>query len=293
MFKNMFIIITVFAMVCGGSAMGATYQFYHVAVRDFDGNGRIDTRPDGSQWDHVRYGFVNSNGTTAKAYDSNGGEIQTKGVGSPWLYKESNNGGAWEDLSYSSAKFDYNPNINTVKLFDSDGGKIESHTVSLPNLNLEGNLPSTYKGYDPMTVSWQWNNGDLEMQWDGITDPSTLTSSHRLVIEHTDSEGVNWSLYNWLDGNTTRIIFDGDLLSGLVDWDDTWQLHFEQRFSNIDGWAENGNWLRSYSGFFDCNFSLADNVINQLPPNPVPIPGSIFLLGSGIIGLVGFKSRKK
>jgi hypothetical protein len=86
------------------------------------------------------------------------------------------------------------------------------------------------------------------------------------------------------------VIFIPDSLIGSIGYD--WNLNFQERIVNpLYETTDNFNWLRSYA--VQDSLPIDISLDGSTATNPVPIPGSVLLLGSGIIGLVGFKSRKK
>lgn len=285
--KRMFLIsimVMTALMVLSSNASASTYRFYHVAVRDFNGDGAVNGN------DHIRYGFTGNDRTPVKAmlYNSTGTLLQEKFIGNSWNYKESYNGGVWNDESYYGVKFDYReiPTGAIVWLLDADSNPfsdpnsaIASHNVTIPS----NPLPSAYNGYDPMTLNWQWDGmGNLQMNWDAISSPSTIANSHRFVME-ANIDGIFYSFFNKMDGDdTTGFTFDGSLFAGGLE-DVIWTVHFEQRFENPDGFA-NFNWLRSYSEFCDIDLSTDGTTA-------VPIPGAVWLLGSGLVGFVGLRRK--
>ena len=199
--KNLLVLFISIAIVISSFSIvsAATYEFYHVAVRDFNGDGAVNGN------DHIRYGFTGGDDTgaptTAKLFSSGGTELQSKTIGSPWNYQESFNGGAWTDLSYIGVKFDYQPIPEgaIVKLYNPTDELIADHNVTIPS----NPLPSAYNGYDPMTLNWQWDGmGNLQMNWDAISSPSTLANSHRFVME-ANIDGTFYSFFNKMDGDDT------------------------------------------------------------------------------------------
>jgi hypothetical protein len=120
--------------------------------------------------------------------------------------------------------------------------------------------------------------------WDGIT--TLENSSYRFTLETSDYQ---YSIFQKINGDQTSL-FIPDSLIGSIGYD--WNLNFQERIVNpLYETTDNFNWLRSYA--VQDSLPIDISLDGSTATNPVPIPGSVLLLGSGIIGLVGFKSRKK
>ena len=77
--KRMFllsIMVMTALMVLSSNASASTYRFYHVAVRDFNGDGAVNGK------DHIRYGFTGNDRTPVKAmlYNSTIGTFHKKSL---------------------------------------------------------------------------------------------------------------------------------------------------------------------------------------------------------------------
>ena len=302
--KNLLVLFISIAIAISSLSVvsAATYEFYHVAVRDFNGDGHYNDMP-GYNADRIRYGFkytpdpASGVQLQARLYgdDINGNptnELQRMDVNKPWLYKESYNGSAWVDERYDAVNFlpandtqwYSGSDVRRVELFTSiDGGatwdSFQNHMVNLPDTSSQF---SAYDGIDVHNVSWEiLGDGSLKFNW--AAPGANENWDYRFTLSG-EFGGQQYDFLNYLTGNETSTILGADLLAGLGN---EWGLQFQQRFHNTDFGVDNGTWIRSYSDWV--NIDISSNGTTA----PVPIPASILLLGSGIIGLVGFKRRRK
>jgi hypothetical protein len=254
-----------------------TYEFYHVALRDYNGDGSSNGD------DHVRYGFTmqNENGSwadlsgwKARAYDGDNSEIETKDIEGGTAYQSASNSQTYSESNYWRARFGSN-GIKTIELDDGQGNIYATHQVNLPDTTQPFN---SYNGFDVNSVSWQRQTNGWLFSWDDILDPSTDPSSYRFSLNDPD---WSYEILFTLDVSQTEQFLSDDLLGV----SDTWRLQFQQRFANPDQNAANSNWLRSYGMIRDISLSES--------PIATPIPGSIWLLGGGLIGLINFRRRLK
>ena len=259
-------------------AAAYNYEFHHVAVRDYNGDGLYNGR------DHVRYGFkVTDNdgswpditGWQAQAH-INSDESMITNVGGGTPYFGAFNSQTYSQENYWAAKFNSTQLFSSVDLVDSNGNTMESHIVNLPDLSQPFNA---YNGFDVGSVSWQRQSGGWLFAWDGIAIPSSEASSYRFTLNNW--ENLGYEILFSIEEDQTELFLSDDLL-GVAD---SWVLQFQQRFTNPNNSVENYNWIRSYG-------AARDIILNNGTLH-TPIPGAVWLLGSGLVGLIGFKKRFK
>jgi hypothetical protein len=95
-------------------------------------------------------------------------------------------------------------------------------------------------------------------------------------------------------GSSGPIIFDGNILAG------TFTMSAASGGSGvlagtINGcvFTENANTLAGITDVGGCAATSAGGSGPTSPPNPIPEPGSMALLGSGLIALAGFVRRRR
>jgi hypothetical protein len=276
-FLSVFLILLLYFVALPASAF--TYEFYHVAFRDYNGNGTMEAD------DHVRYGFkmTNNDGTwpdltnwRVRADVPYEGSIASQyanvGGGSP--YMSAFNSQTYSEDNYWSAKFGSQLSVDMVAihLADPDWNIMHSHQVSLPSLPA-----STYNGFDANSVTWVRDNGGWLFSWDGIASPSTEESSYRFSLSNWGD--VGHEILFSLDVGQTELLLSDDLLSVA----NSWVLQFQQRFANPDDTVDNSTWLRSYGAPRDISLSAG--------PVPTPLPGAAWLMGSGLVGLISIRRK--
>ena len=275
-FLGLFLIL-LFTFISLPALAATTYEFYHAAFRDFNGDGL------NNGGDHVRYGFNMKNddgswadlsGWKARAYDENYNEIGTEDIGGGTPYQSAYNSQTYSEDNYWRAKFAAN-GIKNLELDDGQGNIYATHQVNLPDITQPFN---SYNGFDVNSVSWQRQTDGWLFSWDGIIDPSTDPSSYRFNLNDP-----NWSYEILFTLNESQTeLFLSDVLLGVSD---NWSLQFQQRFANPNQSAENQIWLRSYG--MSREISLSGG------PIATPIPGSIWLLSAGFIGIINIRRKLK
>jgi hypothetical protein len=163
--------------------------------------------------------------------------------------------------------------------------------VSTDGLNF-ATFPSSYLNYPNATA-----NGMVDSKID-LNGTGTLVSTgyltqdvsniYNLVGKHANAYSASWGTPFDLDD-----LLDNELvLAGLVDLDEINYVRIVDIAGNGTWTDADGNpiydaWVTWGSGGLDFE---ALGVINA---SPVPIPGAVWLLGTGLIGLVGIRRRSR
>lgn len=115
-----------------------------------------------------------------------------------------------------------------------------------------------------------------------------VSNIYNLVGKHANAYGVSWGTPFDLDD-----LLDSELvLSGLVDLDEINYVRIvdipgDGTWTDADGNPIYDAWVTWGSGGLDFE---AIGVINAA--SPVPVPAAVWLLGSGVLGLVGIRRRR-
>jgi hypothetical protein len=139
-------------------------------------------------------------------------------------------------------------------------------------------FPSTYLNYP--------NGEGLPASTDYLT--LDVSNIHNLVGQHVNNYGKSWGTAFDLED----LVDDPLVLSGLVNLDEINYVSIVDipgngTFTDTQGNGIYDAWVTWGSGGLDFD---ALGVINQ---EPVPIPAAVWLLGSGLLGLVGIRRKVK
>lgn len=155
--------------------------------------------------------------------------------------------------------------VTQLGIFDADmDGLLESHMVGIFDSN-RNNL-----GYT--TVPSMSNDGSSYFLYASLSTPIALSSGETYYIfSDTGNEPYTWNMADF--EAASDITFLGD--------------------TSIWGWFDLGGDIPGTLGIFpDPNVADGNGIVG---PNfmyaPIPIPGAFWLLGSGLVGLVGLRKR--
>jgi hypothetical protein len=132
-----------------------------------------------------------------------------------------------------------------------------------------------YNGFDINTLLWTKQAGGYGFNWAAMSHGGSDYSSYRFIMSaYDESTRTDYEIHRKLTKDTTSIFIPNELLGDLI-----WDVTFQERLLNEDPNAENIIWIRSYQGD-SAQFSA------------VPIPGAVWLFGTGMIGLIGLRKKR-
>jgi hypothetical protein len=128
--------------------------------------------------------------------------------------------------------------------------------------------------------------GNLDLDLDGVADRAFQTSNTYMKLMNTNSSPGSYALANsdWSHGEIDIATMTGDTQDVYV-----WHMQFNQ--NKVNG-IQIGTKLiagaeHDYTAVIQFN-----KVTGTTTLNPVPVPAAAWLLGSGLLGLVGLRRRK-
>ena len=249
----------------------APYDLYHIAVRDFNGDG-IYNKVDGYDEDRVRVGFTGPDQYySVTAFNSSNESIFTgsKSVGYKTMSSYDYGDTSFHQESYFGFNIFEGPTtVNKVLIQDSSANQLGLYE----NLNLPSDLSSyAYNGPDMKSLQTSKVAGGWQFSWDTIANPNE-NGHYRFTMYAGDYEIMR----RITDPNVTSLIIPDELFAEAGGNGIVWALGFQERFY-VEG-HDFGELVRSYcptEGEFV----------------PTPIPAGVWLLGSGLIGLIGVRRR--
>jgi hypothetical protein len=184
-------------------------------------------------------------------------------------------------------------------------GQVGSN-LPMPTVNYFGAGPQTFGNYTWSSTNASTQGGSVygytggygylaNGSWDGALGPMAGVNDSFQVYGITDTmtfafaTPVSWvgGFFNYVPGGstpTTLAVYDTS--SNLIE---SYNLTFL-----TGGGVDTGEWIRFVESTPIGSFTMSDNYVGVTgqAATPTPEPGTLALLGSGIVGLAGFARRK-
>ena len=195
-------------------------------------------------------------------------------------------------LAASALVFIFSPQVHAVPVDLSTFEVIDSTVISGP-----GNSSATIA-----EDSFMAPVGLLESDLDIPTEALSLTFDYELVIApynedyfdfyFDDLSGPSESFGGYNDSGTENLIYKGTISLDLAPYaGSTLAIAFALNYGIDDGYTYEvlDEWgSPTYIG----NEFASTLAISSVQINPVPEPATLFLVGSGVLGIIGFRKRK-
>ena len=283
---------------------GISIDPFHVAVRDYntwDPPANANGIYEKGNGDHVRYGFnmcdtdtglpvtdtsnyfTVVNGPTNGELTGSETRYQVQGYLSQGSYNHGDTSYTPETYYRSRFRPDDPSTINHVDLYRNDAG-VDTWIAETPNVTLpNASQMRPYSGPDmnSLGVSFDASTDNWDFTWTPVAEP-TWDSSYRFTLWGHGLDD-DYEIIRSFDAGVDGVSIADSLLN-VEDGTIMWAIQMQERFVN-EGGGNNWNWLRSYSVRVD--FSQEGG----LGPVPTPIPASVWMLASGILGLVGIRRK--
>ena len=185
-------------------------------------------------------------------------------------------------------------NDNDIVLLDFTVGSDSTITIFSSSWG-DGSAPDGYVpggGFDPILAIWDSSNNLEAQQDDGLNVGSTLSNS----VAYTHGKWDSFFDVFLTTGDYTASITqydnfaNGANLSSGFNHDGNPNFTFDLRFGTAP--LFNGIWSYDDTRTGDWAFHISNVESASGPGVPVPEPATMLLLGSGLVGIAGFRRKK-